>query len=295
MTTYLSPIVSCIHCKRIKSAKGIFSHYLVAHTQEGKEKLDKAREKSITPASSAKAKKVKDKQIAYELSPSKCKCCNTNLPFNIRNNKFCNTSCAAIFNNNARTESGWMHSDSTIAKMQANFYPNSRIKFCVCEYCNIRYTWNNIQSKSKRFCSIKCSAKSKFDKMSANAKERGLGGVRQSKKILYNGVHLGSTYELTVAKSLDENLIKWTVPNKIPYADPNGKLRTYRADFYLPEYDLYLDPKNDFLINNVNPALGFTDIEKIKCVMDQNNIKIFILDKNHLSWGSIKILLNGNS
>ena len=45
----------------------------------------------------------------------------------------------------------------------------------------------------------------------------------------------------------------------------------------------FLDPKNDFLINNKNPALGFTDAEKISLAMQQNNIRVIILNKDHLS------------
>jgi hypothetical protein len=125
-------------------------------------------------------------------------------------------------------------------------------------------------------------------KMSISAMKRGIGGVAKSKRITYNGYNLGSSYELEVAKSLDENQIKWIVPKRIDYVDPFGKTRTYTADFYLPDYDVYLDPKNDFLINNINPKLGFKDTEKIELVQKQNNIRIIILDKMNLDWNSIK-------
>lgn len=124
-------------------------------------------------------------------------------------------------------------------------------------------------------------------KMSRIAIERNLGGVRNSKKILYNNILLGSTYELQVAISLDNNKILWNTCNRFNYYDNNNKLRSYTPDFYLPEYDIYLDPKNDFLINNINPRLGFKDIDKIKWVMKQNNIKVFILNKDELNWNSI--------
>lgn len=63
----------------------------------------------------------------------------------------------------------------------------------------------------------------------------------------------------------------------------DGKQHRYTPDFYLPEYDIYLDPKNDYLINNINPSLGYNDVEKIKKVSTQNNIKILILDVNSLT------------
>lgn len=130
------------------------------------------------------------------------------------------------------------------------------------------------------------------EKQRQNAIKRGLGGVRQSKWITYKGKTLGSSYELTVAKSLDENKVQWDVCHRFNYIDPTGKKRTYTPDFYLPEFDVYLDPKNDFLINNINPKLGFSDKEKISLVEQQNGIRIIILDKNELDWYTISLKIS---
>lgn len=121
-----------------------------------------------------------------------------------------------------------------------------------------------------------------------NAIKNNLGGVRKSKKILYNGYYLGSTYEYRLAIDLDKNNIKWVVPNRFEYKDLNGRIRFYTPDFYLPEYDIYLDPKNSYLINNINPVLGFKDSDKIKWVCEQNNIKCYILNEKQLNWDYIK-------
>lgn len=128
-------------------------------------------------------------------------------------------------------------------------------------------------------------------KLSKIAKKRKLGGVRASQRINYNGKILGSSYELAVVKDLDANGIIWETCQRFSYIDSSGIERTYTPDIYLPDYDVYLDPKNDFLINNINPSLGFTDQEKIKFVEEQNNISIFILNKNQLSWKQIKLLI----
>lgn|GEM_PF-4043125 len=50
---------------------------------------------------------------------------------------------------------------------------------------------------------------------------------------------------------------------------------------------------NDYLINNINPRFGIKDVEKIKFVEIQNNVKIFILDKDNLSWKNLLVLLSG--
>lgn len=122
--------------------------------------------------------------------------------------------------------------------------------------------------------------------------ERELGGKHSSKRIMYNGIELGSSYELQLAKSLDDNNIKWTKPSYFKWEHPiTHKIHNYYPDFYLPEYDLYLDPKNDFLINNVNPHFGIKDCEKIKIVEETNNIKVIILNKEQLSWNEIQKLI----
>lgn len=60
----------------------------------------------------------------------------------------------------------------------------------------------------------------------------------------YNGILLDSSWELELAKRLDELNIKWTRPDPIPWIDDNSVTHNYFPDFYLEEYDLFLDPKN---------------------------------------------------
>lgn len=124
--------------------------------------------------------------------------------------------------------------------------------------------------------------------LSVMARKNGFGGTTQSRWIEYNGIKLGSSYEVKVAIDLDAHRVKWEKPRKFDYIDPKGKSRTYTPDFYLPDFDVYLDPKNDFLINNPNPSLGFCDVDKIKLVEEQNKIRVLILSKSHLNWESIK-------
>lgn len=52
-----------------------------------------------------------------------------------------------------------------------------------------------------------------------------------------------------------------------------------------------LDPKNDFLINSVNPGTGINDVEKIHLVCEENKIRVLVLDKNNLKWDNIKLLV----
>lgn len=83
--------------------------------------------------------------------------------------------------------------------------------------------------------------------------QQGLGGFNMRKaKIEYNGVKLDSSYELRVAEDLDRNSILWERSSSFSY-EFNGIEHKYTPDFYLPDYNVYLDPKNDYLIHNKNP------------------------------------------
>jgi hypothetical protein len=57
-------------------------------------------------------------------------------------------------------------------------------------------------------------------------------------------VLLDSSWEEALAKRLDELHIEWERPKPIQWVDSNGRTRNYFPDFYLPLYQLYLDPKN---------------------------------------------------
>ncbi len=118
-----------------------------------------------------------------------------------------------------------------------------------------------------------------------------LGGWNRRNQIIYRDVKLGSSYEVLVAKELDKNNIKWIRPSYLLYKDNKEKEHRYYPDFYLPDYDVYLDPKNDYLLNNINKNFGYSDLQKIKWVEEQNKVKIVILNKDNLKWQFIYNLI----
>lgn len=94
----------------------------------------------------------------------------------------------------------------------------------------------------KTFLGRKHSAESiqKMKQAALNSKHRRLRrGI-----VNYNGIMLDSSWELALAKRLDTLNIKWTRPDPIPWIDQHGICHNYFPDFYLPDYNLYLDPKN---------------------------------------------------
>lgn len=68
---------------------------------------------------------------------------------------------------------------------------------------------------------------------------------------------LDSTWELKIAEYLDENNIKWIRPKHLEWYDSKNKLRRFYPDFYLPEYNIYIDPKNDYRILQDNEKLEY--------------------------------------
>lgn len=67
----------------------------------------------------------------------------------------------------------------------------------------------------------------------------------RTKKIDYGGTKLTGTWELEVAMFLDRKNIRWTnIINPFQYFW-DGKTRNYFPDFYLDEYDLYIEVKGN--------------------------------------------------
>lgn len=155
---------------------------------------------------------------------------------------------------------------------------------------------HSIEHKKKISESVRSSYTDEMRRVKSElAIKNEFGGTISGRVIEYDHfgekVNLQSSYELKVAKSLDENNIKWIRPKYFFWNDCNNKKHRYYPDFYLIDYDVYLDPKSDYLIENINPYFGMSDKEKIKTVELQNNVKIVILTKRNLSWEEIKNLI----
>ena len=79
-------------------------------------------------------------------------------------------------------------------------------------------------------------------------------------------VLMDSSWEIALAKRLDELNIEWKRPEPLSWIDSTGKKRNYFSDFYLPKYDIYLDPKNKAAYAN--------QIEKITWILaNYTNVK----------------------
>jgi hypothetical protein len=93
----------------------------------------------------------------------------------------------------------------------------------------------------------------------------------------YKGILLDSSWELELAKRLDELGIEWSRPDPLPWIDENGITHNYFPDFYLPKYDKYLDPKNKHAIKVQENKLKilFTQYKNIDIIDSLEGCKTF--------------------
>lgn len=197
-----------------------------------------------------KSKKFSDKKKLsdienYNISPKSCLNCSNIFTYETRNNKFCNSACSASYNNKKRTnrsvESKIKTSNSLKkffkenpikTKQKRNRKPKQPItKFCACCQQKFETTTEN------KCCSPECARKNSTYRKIVIPYE-------------HNGeiVFLESTWELKIAEWLDQHSIKWIRPKHIPWVDNKGKNRKYFPDFYLCDFNIYVDPKNDYQI-----------------------------------------------
>lgn len=113
------------------------------------------------------------------------------------------------------------------------------------------------------------------EKALASAHRRLVRSIRDYTKKDGTVVKLDSSWEEILAKRLDDLDISWIRPESTQWIDKNGVKHNYFPDFYLTEYNLYLDPKNKIAYN--------TQIEKIECLKVQMPNLIFLTTKEECS------------
>lgn len=106
-------------------------------------------------------------------------------------------------------------------------------------------------------------------------------------------ISLHSSWERKIARLLDKHNIKWLRPlvengHVFNWMDGNNEPHTYTPDFYLQDYDIYLEPHSSILDEIYKEK---DTVNKIKRVSEQNNIRVLILGKDELNWKSIRNLL----
>jgi len=199
--------------------------------------------------------------------------------------KFCSHACSAKYHNARRGPVSEIQKDK-IRKSIISHYMNNTVEkqkiICECVICKVLFE----TTKTRMTCSPQCYATLARQNSRNNPK---CGGQKHTHRIRVKNIQqteftLESSYELTLANDLNNHQVLWIRPSFFWYIDQDNRRRRYYPDFYLPEYNTYLDPKNDYLIQ--------VDSEKVYRTSTQNNVQIFILNKDQLSWEKIQKMVD---
>ena len=95
-------------------------------------------------------------------------------------------------------------------------------------------------------------------------------------------VNLDSSYERILAKILDEHKIKWIRPKPLIWIDKENIQHHYFPDFYLEDFDIYFDPKNEYCFKVQKEKIDYVKSHYLNC---------YFLTKIQLTWEYIKNIL----
>lgn len=216
------------------------------------------------------------------VTKKKCKSCKKTFTVKKGFVNFCSSTCR-----NSRP------ANPMAVKLRADKLRKPTQYTCQNSECGISFI--DKPSAKRKYCSPSCASKVRTNnpEFKKQARERaikqGFGGNRcRGHHGWYTSptagrVYLESSYEFKVAESLDANGVRWIRPCKkdaFTYQLPNeSRTRRYEADFYLPDYNVYLDPKNDYRI--------MKDKRKIRIIRQTYKIRLLVLNVGELDWPTI--------
>lgn len=193
--------------------------------------------------------------------------------------KYCNTDITYLPPNKRGTHVAWCHTNPTIQHRLDNLAVQ-RQRYVQRGVWNVGLTKNTDSrvASSARKTAQSLIGLNKGMKHTAVSKLNMSKGCLASKhqrvckkSVLYNGVKLDSSYELRLARLLDKHNIRWVRPSPLKWVDSAGKVRHYFPDFYLPDKNIYLDPKNSYCFK--------VQHEKIKYIQSKYSNVIFMTEQ----------------
>lgn len=159
---------------------------------------------------------------------------------------FCSQSCSTRYASTVNPER-----NSKISKAGKGKLPWNKIdkKYSICTFCNSEFEIKRSpvgKLKSRKTCSDECYYSALRKNLSGKT-----GGYRSQsgtgKKFgdWYREVWFDSKWEIEAAKSMERNGIEWIRGEiePVPYKDKGDKSRLYHPDFYIIEFDCYLEIK----------------------------------------------------
>lgn len=106
----------------------------------------------------------------------------------------------------------------------------------ICQECSTQFdvSSGDKRAMARKYCSVECSHKNNYHPNS-----------NKIKRSVYNGQQMDSGAERIFAELLDANNINWikNTTKSFRFVDSNGKERMYYPDFYLPDFDHWVEIK----------------------------------------------------
>jgi len=277
-TTYKSPLVSCIYCKEVKSAKGIFTHYIVSHTSEGKQKNTKILNEAAYLGGAFQKQQKLNNITKYNTSPNHCQHCQTNLEYDVRYNKFCSQSCAATYNNKIKYPNNTGSKPKNPNKLNSKFfYIDGKIQYCKISWCKV---CNVLMPNSDRAtCSVECKSKLLSNKIIDRIINNKRSNFRRDKR-----------------SYMEESFEQWLNLNNITDFIPEHGIknhitnRWYFVDFYFPSLNLIIELDGK---QHLKPKHKAADILRDEYIMSNTINNVFRISYDEYKSGcKIPELLN---
>lgn len=172
---------------------------------------------------------------------------------NKRSNQYCSRKCASVHRQillradpfRAQQRGAKISQKVKCARQEGKYRPPMSPETRRCVTCNAPYSV--LPYIPKQTCSDKCFRELLRKNSSANPN---CGGENYSRKTWYKGVSMDSSWEVKVAEWLDAHDIRWVRDRKmcLIWIDEKGNPRRYHPDFFLPDWGVYVEPKNQHLI-----------------------------------------------
>jgi len=241
---------------------------------------DKIKQAAIVGGIAA-SKYHKNIRQEYENNPKLCLNCQQPIPYEKIQNKFCSRQCSGSCNTKGRIRPEKEKKKISMGMKKAikegrapglskyytkigSYNKSWKITINKCIMCGKLI----VSRYGKKTCSKECYSSICTGRTYQNGSRKTIwyDNPNQGK------VCLESSWEVIIAELLDSLEIKWIRPNFIRWVDSTNKKRIYWPDFYIPKFDVYLDPKNPYCCER--------DLEKMEKVSKTI----------HLIWGDLSLI-----